>query len=316
MTEIPFVFLLTGFVYYSIKYLYETKTKDIIIASLFLAFGILTRPFALYLIIPLFALIIAVKFGDWKGILRHSLLAALVCGVVLAPWIYKNVQQYHSASLQYLSGIALWTNVYKVDKLPIVDSQMLQKEKQLIKAHPAESYIDAYKTLEAAGYSPAEYDRALTAISLESIKAHPITYISKTAKNFIKLSLYPKYAFGDYLVIDQNENLRPNNYSRYFYYAFNDLAHKVNYPVILLTLLGISGIAMSLVSDDKKRKIATWFIAAIILACLAIPAATIIPNVRYRIVIDQLLMLFASYAFLIFWRRLQVVEKIKKIFAG
>lgn len=315
LTEIPFMFLLTAGVYSALRYSGTKNLSWLIFAGASFALAALTRPYALFFLPILLIYLLCVSWKKWKTLIRDAILVGGLFAMILLPWVWKNTKLYGRPALHYLSGIALATNIFRVDGLPLVDSALYAAEKTEIKDQDPH-LLNPYRVLEDMGRNPAEIDGVLIEISLESISQHPAGYIAATAANFAKLAFYPKYAYGDYLVIDQARNLRQGRLSEILFYIYRDLQHKLNYPLLLLTGLGIAGAWLGFKKTDQPGGGAVLFISAVTFFSLLIPAATIIPNVRYRVVTDQFFMLFAGYALIRLWDGRHRLLKSKSQFSG
>lgn len=316
LSEVPFLFFLTGFAYYVVKYVYDQKNRYLVYSSLLLGAATLVRPSSQYYFVFTLLILAALHHKHWQSLLKKSLLVIAVFFLLITPWILKNSLVYHERSLTVFLGYALWTNVFHGDRLPLVDSNLYRFEKEIIRQKGIQkSYVESWHTLFSLHPDPVAVNQIMKEISVETVKKYPLGYARGSMASFIKLTFYPKYFYGDYLQIDQLENLRSGSPSKYFYYAFKDLMHKVNYPVLLMTILGIIGLGVTFFKSEPRYKIIAVFFALLIFGSLAIPAFFSLPYIRYRTAVDQFLILFASYAVVYLWSRYDLGIRLVEFFA-
>lgn len=314
LTEITYIFFTTGFCYYTIKYIFKQANVYLILASIYIAISALIRPIAQYFFLYLCVILLFIHYKKLAAFLKNFFLVATIVYIIFLPVLLKNYFQHRQGSLTIVFGYALWLNVYRFNGLPLVDSDFYKKEKELIRSTSADSqYSNATIALQSMGYDLAKTDTILKEISMESIKAHPMRYAKGVLTSFSKMALYPKYIYGDYIAVDQKKYIRDNPFARYAYYAYDDLMHKLNYPSLLITLLGMSGLYINFTSPDTKKKLSSALVAILIFSSIAI-ASIIASYVRYRIVIDQFLILFSVYAIFHLWGRYKMSQRIKNYF--
>jgi|SRR3989344_1521703 len=314
LTEITYIFFSTGFCYFTIKYIFKQDNINIILASVFIAISALIRPLAQYYYLFLLIILFFVHYKNWMILIKKCFLAVLLVYIIFSPWMIKNYLQFHRGSLTVVFGEALWTDVYRFNKLPLVDSNFYKKEKEEIRASSEDKqYLNAKTAIQSFGYDMSTTDNILKEISMESIKAYPIQYAKGVLASFINMAFYPKYIYGDYIAASQKTHIREYPPARYVYYAFDDLMHKLNYPSLFLTIFGIAGLYICFTSFDIKKKLSSIFFILIIFSSLAI-ASIIASYVRYRIIIDQFLILFSVFAFFHLWNRYGVSRHCRNFF--
>lgn len=315
LTEVPFLFFLTGFVYYFIQYLYQQRNRYLVLLALFLGIATLVRPLPQYFLFLVILVLFVMHYKTLGQLLKKGLIVAAIFTLLVGPWIWKNSVQYHEKTLTIFFGYSLWVNVFRADKLPLVDSNLFPEEKAIIKQKGnAQAYTEVWHMLDSRYQNPVTVDRIMKKISLETIKHYPLDYLKGSLINFLKITFYPKYSFGDYLLKDQQENLRAIPPASYLYYAFKDLMHKVNYPVLIMTLLGIFGLGQTFRKQDIKTKMVAVIFTFIILVILVIPSILTVPNVRYRVITEQFFILFGSYGLVHLWSRYELTKRLTKLF--
>ena len=108
LTDTFFSFFTVVFLFYAIRFLLESKTKDLVLSSLFLGIATLTRPVSLYFSVVLIGFIIFMFWRDRNKVVRKTILVLLTFLLVLSPWLIRNYVVFGRIKLTTITNFNLY----------------------------------------------------------------------------------------------------------------------------------------------------------------------------------------------------------------
>ncbi|NIA28704.1 MAG: hypothetical protein GWP06_02175 [Actinobacteria bacterium] len=257
----------------------ETENiKLILLSGLLFAWAALTRPSGIVLIIAVMLWLGVYTLPDFRRLLKLSIPFALICAVAVAPWFYRNYQEFHIVNLSTNGGRNLWLG--NNPKATINTGSNIPRPKQL----------DAKI---AAAKSEAEVNR----IYIQEAKK----FILQNPGKSVLLFLGKAISFWRW---DPSPTTHGYVRQNRFYRWISILSFG---PIFSLSLLGFF-----FASAGTRKKLLLFFFYAVLFTFLH---ALFIIKVRFRLPLDYFTIVTASFALMRFYELAKKMRR-KRLFAG
>lgn len=205
-----FVFVLTLFAYFFIKYLYEEQYKTLILSAALLAVANLIKPSGVFTPI-IIIVILFFKFKEkYKIFIYRSVLFILTFIFILSPWLIRNYNYFNKIFLSTAGDYNLL--VLNITPIKISQTNLSQNEAIFRLLSEADSLMGKDNIQPMFNRKPSNYWEELT-LQYDFNKAYywrklALYYISKYPLEFMKF-----YLLG---ILHSFGNLATATYSNYF----------------------------------------------------------------------------------------------------
>lgn len=305
LTETLFTFLITFHLAVAIHYQRSPTFRSAMAMGASVGLSILVRPIAQLLWLPVFAVTFTRRSPEgriqWRVAARHAAMAGLVIAVIVAPWFARNWRYFGEPFLTKFTGRNLWIVTFQSDpgaELPFPTDADGQRLLELLQDAP--NPVDLRHTwsvsnaLRERGVEDTEIDELMLSVCLSAIEQRPLRfgfYALKRFANFWRTSLDP---FPYYAGLD----MQRTDYQGQYAWRNRSLEAKLapildrapprflrwNELATLLTAIGVFGL---LYRRDTRR--AGLTIALTLAYFSVLTAALEIPNYRYRMILEPLM---------------------------
>jgi hypothetical protein len=294
LTETLFTFLLALHFYVCLLWWQQASSQGLrnfrlsLLVAITLALLILVRPIALYLwVVHGFAYgLFAVQRRPQKSLVLNVMLIAIVTGLCLAPWMFRNHQMYDKYMMTEFLGRNIWIVTYQsgsAAQLPLPEtpasrelqerffSQVAHPEKIIRSAYSPETIDDIRHTwhvseaLTSSGLNDAQVDQLMRRVALQSIGQGQYLWAEKALRRFV-----------NYYRCVANE--LPALGTRW-------LSHRLWWCQVLM--LVVMATILRGLWCTSTRPITIW-LTGMIVYFGAVTALVEIPDYRYRLVIEPL----------------------------
>lgn len=309
-TEVLFIFLLSVLLYLTLNLL-DKRTIPCAIA-LGLCAGLLTlaRPIGQ----PVLLLALCALALELKNIRRFLVLAAITlcsCFVLLLPWMLVNKQHYKFFGVSQDLGLNLFHRVIDVEGLePPAESKypMVREIWKKVEAQPGVTYFKVYHSLIRKKVKPFAADRMLSQVALEALWANPSSFPWTSLRMFGELFLSPRKSVflcptdtGPLLCVPKRLSKQlpafsgpPQNLSPSVQRIIDWYFRHVELPMGLISVLAFLG--MLRWGKQKGFEPRFLFLLGLVLFFTGISALLNVPEDRFRLPIDAILLMFAIEA--------------------
>lgn len=282
----------------------------LIAAGAVFGFAALTRGNGQYAVVAM-PLALLLCIGDPRKTLKPAALAIAGMLVVLAPWVLHNMINYGTPQVTTLGGLAMYVRVVDHDrKPPPVDSEYGPLARSTYDSEyayaPEDQQLTSGLTFSTAlanhGHDSVEISSIMAGIAIEVIRDDPSSYLANTWEIFreYQTSYDPSSKSGeDHIVLATAGLLSPSSEASLRGRAGAipgasritrepwEVAQLLSRIVYLLSLAGISMLALPFLGSPKARACATVLLTVLLLGAVS-GAASAHFEPRYDI----------SYAFL------------------
>jgi 4-amino-4-deoxy-L-arabinose transferase-like glycosyltransferase len=286
LTETLFIFLLTLFIYFFVRYYHRKKPVDILFASSVLGMAVLCRPVATYLFfIPVFILLI-IHFNNVYVFFKRLFLFKFILLITLAPWLYRN---YNTFKHTFISLIG------HHDLLNYHASGVYASKNHM-------SLFDAQQTLRWQCYNefkgdaymlPYEYAKFIQKKSLALIAEYPLTMLYLQIIDMVKFFIKP--GMGYY-----KQQLGLQSLYNYAPYKDNNFLKAILYIIVFYQVIWLVIIYTLIFIFFMQRITFNSLILFLLLIVLYFSILTVPPHtdVRFRSVVSGILVIFAVLSIL------------------
>jgi len=302
LTETLFLFVMTAAVGGLVVYHLRPSTAGAAAFAALLGVAILTRPVPKLLWLPL-----AITFflhvqnrSDLRRILKHVAVAGVVLFGVLAPWSIRNRLIFEDAAVAKVPPINKWVVCFHAQSaadLPIPDTAAGDQLRAVLPDIDRNDALrrDGYEVLrrlEDAGLSERERDDLVTAVCLDAIEEHPLTFGGKTIKRFVNFwrcavkeyPFYSTYARGPAADYEGQRTWRIEPVAGWYEQVLHRSPSSHFHWLELDSLL--CGLGTLLLVIRRRTRAIGLSLAIIFVYFAAVTAALEVENYRYRMVID------------------------------
>lgn len=241
----------------------------------------------------------------------HALLAIVVLGAILSPWLMRNHHLFGSPRLTEFVGRNVWIVTFQDGsgaglELPQTESSE-ELQKRMADVGATENWRDTWtvsNALVASGLNDAQADRLMQQVAVEAIQKHPESFGKKAFRRIVN---FWRCAATDLPPQGGKQNYRGQWTWQYDVPPIDwAIEHRWSRLVWGNTLLtGIIGAAtLLLIVNSPTRPYGVWVF--LILSYFAVVTGVLeIPAYRYRVVIEPLAAttIGAAAAVALSWRR-------------
>ena len=308
---------------------YGTATRASWVGLTF-AITLLTRPIIILIWIPhLFFLLLihlrkngrlrslSKKTIPYRNRLYHLVLASLVIMACVAPWMLRNQILFGKPFLTEFVGRNIWIVTFREGagaSLPMPSGASAEELlKRLKQVNAADQWQDTWQVSNAlvrSGLSDAAADQLMKKVALQAAQENQSTFAYKAFRRVIN---YWRCAATD--LPPQGEPSAPvygqQTWSHTIPLANLALKYRFSQSVILNTLLlsGLTFCVVLLIANYPTRAYGIWILS--MLAYFSIVTGILeIPDFRYRIVVEPLVVLSFGSALAILFSRLRKPAKV------
>lgn len=305
LTETLFTFLITLHLAIVLQYQRSPSLKFALGMGASLGASILVRPIAQLLWLPVFLVTFPTKSPEWRTRLsaaaRHAAMAGLVVILFVAPWYARNWRLFGEPFLTKFTGRNLWIVTFQPDPgagLPFPTDVAGQRLLAILEDAP--DPVDLRHTwsvsnaLYEQGVEDAAIDELMLSVCLSAIERRPLQFGFHAFKRFVNfwrtaLDPFPYYAALDMQRVDYRGQFAWRSHQLEAFWApVLDRAPprflRWNELVTLLTAAGVLGLLFR-----RGTRRAGLTIGLTLLYFSAVTAALEIPNYRYRMILEPLM---------------------------
>jgi 4-amino-4-deoxy-L-arabinose transferase-like glycosyltransferase len=273
-----FSFILVITTYILVKGLRLENNKLIACGGLLLGYATLVRPSAFVLIVPVIVWLF-INTLNLKSFIRYSTLLVVTLVVVIAPWIVRNYIQIGVFNFSTNGGRNLWLG--NNQKTTSYSGSNMSPTKELeLKLSTAKSEV--------------ETDRLYGDAAIEFIKTNP--------RHVVKLFFQKAFYFW---------RLDPSPTTE-GYVSLNKLHMWMSVlsfgPILILALVGFAQFPL-----ETKKMVSLFLLYGIMFTVLH---AVYFPKVRFRLPIDQFLIVLAANALVLNFHKMGFLKNTKKRFSN
>lgn len=313
-TESLFLCLLTGTIYYVTLILDQPREakpfKQFAVLGILAGCLTLVRPIGQLLLLAILLLFL-IKFKDLKKWLKLSTCCLAIYGVILMPWMMRNLYHHNFFGLSKDLGINLYHRVIDVDQQSPIETTKYRHVKRAYENARKKSqitYFHVLRALEGRRYSPRTVDNLMAKVAIERIKETPQIYFENSLYIFYKLFFKSRYSIhfcaserGKYLCSPRTRHLYRSTLSQKPFTGFNwakkfvyQYFKKVRLPIGFLTVLAVVG-CYQITRDDKRFRIARMLCICTVLYFALLTALLNREEDRFRLPVDGYIFMLAAY---------------------
>ena len=329
-TEILFVFLLIITLFFSIHTNKGQPLWRFFVIGILIGTLCLCRPIAQFL--PIVFGIHAALTSKTQA--QRLLRVTAVLGgfsLLLSPWIIFQWQVFGTPTISLGKGLNLFLRVYEVDKIPIKEDTRFRRLKKIYEETRAQSnkryvYFEVRnKIARDLNKRAAAVDDLMFRFALEGLFAYPKRFALKTVKQigayffgpresirfcksgkreFLCSQRGPALFHWAFFKQGTERSIGAQNFLQFFFSYFSF----PSYMISILALLGIVSVMW------KGRVNVDYFLLLMIIGYFALVSCLLnVPQDRYRLPIDPILILFGVEGVLLLLQRVLKLGRIRQV---
>lgn len=268
-TETLFLLLFLPWLLLTFRYLERRDLITLALSATFLGGAILVKTSAQY--IPLlFVPFIMWHFGrkNWERGIVHTSLYLLIIGVILAPWVMRNIHTFGVPGLSAQTPFVLYTNLAPAVLSVAKGTEFLHERDSFMTQ--AEYRGDAITLVNGNEYKKR---------ALEIVEANPIATLFVATK-----SLFTFFTNDGFYTLIVRSNHEPSD--------FQSLLIGARLVWVMITI--VAGIGAFVYLFTRRSQLAMLILILVVYFALSSTIAAFGTNPRYRLPVDPIIIAFAA----------------------